>query len=111
MSADEKSAPGFVLSDEPRDPTDLPRIDFSTFVLSLAASGLMHLGLTPDPTRPDGERPEVSLPLARQSIETLQMLCEKTAGNLQDDEAKLLQSVLYELRMSYVRALKDQRKE
>lgn len=105
MSPDEKKDAGFVLSDAdaPRRPDDLPRIDFSTFVLSLAASGLMHLGLTPDPTRPEGERGEVSLPLARQSIDTLQMISEKTAGNLEDEEAKLLQSVLYELRMTYVR--------
>ena len=45
-----------------------------------------------------------NLPLARQTIDTLEMLEEKTRGNLDEQEAKLLESVLYELRMDFVRA-------
>ena len=80
---------------------DLPGIDFSTFVLSLATSALMHLGVVPES---EGGSAEKNLPLAQQTIDTLELLQEKTRGNLTDDETKLLQSVLYELRMSYVKA-------
>jgi hypothetical protein len=98
--------PGFVLHDTDAQAAEsaerLTRIDFSTFVISLAASGLHHLGMAESPQ--DGSAPERNLPLARQTIETLEMLEVKTAGNLEVEEAKLLQSVLYELRMSFVKA-------
>ena len=108
MSADESSSgPGFVLgeSGESRN-NELPRIDFSTFVLSLGASALLHLGLTPDPSQEGGEVGRVDLPLARQAIDTLEMIEEKTRGNLDEEESKLIQSVLYELRMHFVRVEK-----
>jgi len=96
---------GFTLEDPPRQGAEresLLSVDFSTFVLSLATSALYHMGLGPDPS---GETaPEKNLPLARQTIDTLEMLEEKTRGNLDDQEAKLLESILYELRMDFVRA-------
>ncbi len=79
---------------------DLPKIDFSTFILSLSTSALYHLGLVEDPQT--GERPEADLPMASQTIDTLQVLEEKTRGNLDEEEQKLLQSLLYELRMRFV---------
>ena len=79
----------------------LPRIDLSTFVLSLAASAMVQLGQAPGPEGEKRERPD--LPMARQVIDTLEMLAEKTRGNLDADEEQLLQSVLYEVRMTYVR--------
>ncbi len=99
----ETSGDGFTVGDPPSSPPGaLPRIDFSTFVLSLATSALYHLGMTEGPEgAPAGE---ANLPLARQTIDTLEMLQEKTRGNLDDDETKLLQSVLYELRMACVKA-------
>ena len=78
------------------------RLDFSTFVLSLATSGMLHLGVAP--LEEGGDPPEPNLPLAQQVIDTLDMLQDKTRGNLGDEESKLLQSVLYELRMSFVKA-------
>lgn len=80
----------------------LPPVDFSSFVLSLATSALYHLGLVPDPET--GKHPERDLPLARQTIDTLALLEEKTRGNLSEDELKLLSSVLAELRLRYVDA-------
>ncbi len=80
---------------------DLPGIDFSTLVLSLATSAMVHLGLVPES---EGGSTEKNLPLAQQTIDTLELLQDKTRGNLTDDETKLLQSVLYELRMGYVKA-------
>jgi hypothetical protein len=82
---------------------DLPKIDFATFALSLGTSALYHLGLVADPEtgQPTGE-PNVAL--ARQTIDTLEMLQEKTRGNLDTEEAHLLESLLYELRMRFVEA-------
>ena len=86
----------------PDDPAaELPGIDFSTLVLSLATSAMVHMGLVPEM---EGGQLEKNLPLAHQTIDTLAMLQEKTRGNLTDEETKLLQSVLYELRMGYVKA-------
>ena len=93
---------GFTVGDPPADPDSLPKIDFSTFILSLATSALYHLGMTEGPDGTPSGQP--NLPMARQTIDTLEMLQEKTRGNLGDDEAKLVQSVLYELRMAFVRA-------
>jgi hypothetical protein len=80
----------------------LPRIDFSTFLLSLAASAMVQLGLAPGPEGQKREAPD--LQMARHTIDTIEMLMEKTRGNLDADEERLLQSVLYEVRMSFVRA-------
>lgn len=79
---------------------DLPRIDFATFVLSLSTSALHHLGLVPDPeTNQPGP---VNKVFARQTIDTLELLQEKTRGNLDAEEERLLEGLLYELRMRYV---------
>ena len=77
----------------------LPTLDFATFVLSLNHSALMHLGDAPHPT---GEEPEKDLPLARQTIDLLGLLEEKTKGNLTGDEERLLTHVLFDLRMRFV---------
>jgi hypothetical protein len=78
----------------------LPKIDFSTFVLSLNSSALVQLGLIEDPA--SGEKTK-NLPLAKQTIDLLAMLEDKTRGNLTRDEDNILKSLLYELRMLYVK--------
>ena len=77
-----------------------PAIDFNTFVLSLSTSAVMHLGLA----APEGTQPQVNLPLAKQTIDLLSLLEEKTRGNLTGEEERLLQQVLFDLRMSFVGA-------
>ena len=78
----------------------LPRIDLSTFVLSLSTSALYQMGLV---AGPEGSKLEsVNLQLARQTIDTLEMLREKTRGNLDTEEAKLFDGLIYELRMRFV---------
>lgn len=77
----------------------LPEIDFPTFILSLATSAQVHLGVIPNPTT--GKK-ETDLPLAKQTIDILGVLDEKTKGNLSDEEARLLEHLLYDLRMMYV---------
>ncbi len=78
----------------------LPQIDFSTFVLSINSSALVQLGLIEDPST--GQKTK-NIPLAKQTIDILGMLEEKTNGNLTDDEANILKNILYELRMLYVK--------
>lgn len=81
-----------------------PPPTFATFVLSLSTSVLMHLGLV---QAEEGEAPgEPNLPLAKHSIDILEMIREKTQGNLDPDEARLLEGVLHDLRMRFVEASK-----
>jgi hypothetical protein len=74
-------------------------IDFSGFIISLGSNVLFHLGLA---EQADGEKGDVNLPLAKQTIGILAMLEAKTAGNLNEAEEKLLSGVLYQIRLSYV---------
>lgn len=76
-------------------------INFASFVFSIASSAFIHLGEEPDPL--SGEK-KVSLPMAKQTIDVLSILEEKTKGNLNQDEDHLLKNILYTLRMKYVEA-------
>jgi hypothetical protein len=82
----------------------LPAIDFATFVLSLSHSALVHLGDAPDPSE-GVARPDVTM--AKQTIDLLLVLQEKTAGNLTGEEERLLDQVLYDLRMRYVEVVRS----
>ncbi|HSO31842.1 MAG TPA: DUF1844 domain-containing protein [Labilithrix sp.] len=77
----------------------LPSIDFATFILSLSHGALMHLGEVPDP---ETNVTQVDLALAKQNVDILGLLEEKTKGNLTGDEERLLAQVLFDLRMRYV---------
>jgi hypothetical protein len=77
----------------------LPRVDFATFVLSLSHSALVHLGEAPNPETGNVEK---NLPLARQTIDLIAMLEEKTRNNLTGDEERLIGQILFDLRMRYV---------
>lgn len=77
----------------------MPAIDFPTFILSLASSAQVHLGILNNPATGTSEK---NLDLAKQTIDILGMLQEKTKGNLAKEEARLLEGVLYDLRMKYV---------
>ncbi|MFB3117533.1 MAG: DUF1844 domain-containing protein, partial [Myxococcota bacterium] len=81
-----------------------PAIDFSTFVLSLGTTALYQLGEFGDSESGAEGHDESNLPIARQTIDTLEMLTEKTRGNLTDTESKLLESILYEVHMKFVEA-------
>jgi hypothetical protein len=78
--------------------TALPPLDFSTFLLSLASSAMVNLGMVPPP---DGGTTHQDLPAAKQIIDILGILEEKTRGNLEQAEDKLLHSLLYDLRVHY----------
>ena len=81
----------------------MPEINFGTFIFSLSSSALYHLGELPDP---ETNQPTQDLPLAKQTIDILGMLKEKTKGNLEDEEERMLEGMLYDLRMRYVAAIK-----
>lgn len=78
----------------------LPAINFATFILSLNSSALAQLGLVADPVTDEKGK---NLPLAKQTIDLLSMLQEKTRGNLDPDEAAMLKTILYDLRILYVK--------
>lgn len=84
-------------------PGHLPPVDFSTFILSLSTSVLLHLGEIPDTqTQKTVKNPE----LARHTIDMIDMLKQKTKGNLTEREAGLLDNILYDLRIRYVNVIK-----
>jgi hypothetical protein len=86
----------------PEAPKDvpLPEITFAAFLISLSSSAFIHLGEIPDPTTGESKK---DLPLAKQTIDLLGMLREKTRNNLKEDEEKLFDHLLYDLRLHYVR--------
>ena len=76
-----------------------PPIDFNTFVASLSASAAFHLGLMPDP---ETNVTNLNIPMARQTIDILQMIREKTLGNLNPDEQHHIDVILYDLKMRFL---------
>lgn len=84
--------------------TNLPPVNFITFLLSLAGSAHVALGLVPNPQT---NKTEKNLPLAKQTIDLLEVLKEKTKGNLTKDEEELFEHLLFELRMKYVEENKE----
>lgn len=81
----------------------MAKIDFTTFILSVSTAAYMGLGLVPTE---EGKSPKVDLELARQNIDLLELIFEKTKGNLTPEESKLLESMLFETRMKFLEAQK-----
>ena len=82
--------------------TDAPHtgpVDFGTFVLSLGSSALVHLG---EIQHPETAEAKENLALARQTIDLLAMLEEKTKGNLSAEEERFLRDLLADLRLKFV---------
>ena len=111
---EEKKAQEKPSSEEPKEPAPeeaagpgedqedyvLPEINFPTFIFSLNTSVLVHLGVIEDPSTGNKTK---NLSLAKQTIDILGMLEEKTRGNLTDDEGAMLKNILYDLRIIYVK--------
>ena len=86
-------------SSQQQEPQQPFKIDFSTFVMSLTSSAFYHLG---DIADPETGKTETNLPAVQQTIDMLLMLRDKTQGNLTEEEAKLLEQLIYELQMKFV---------
>lgn len=82
------------MSDEKRE------IDFYTFVLSLGSSAFVHLGDAPHPEAGEAGKPDLAI--AKQTIDILAMLRDKTRGNLTPEEERFLENLLTDLRFRYV---------
>lgn len=78
----------------------LPEINFASFLISLSSSAFIHLGDMPNPVTGETEK---NLPMAKQTIDLLGLLREKTRNNLLEEEEKLFDHLLYDLRMRYVK--------
>jgi Domain of unknown function (DUF1844) len=87
-------------ADAERTQAPFPQINFPTFIASLNASALVHLGVIEDPVSGKAEK---NLPMAKQTIDILSMLQQKTAGNLTTEEDSMLKSILYDLRILFVK--------
>ena len=81
----------------------LPEINFSTFVIGLSTQALMHLGEIGNPI---SGKVETDVPVAKHMIDILGMLKDKTRGNLNASEDRLMEDILFDLRMKYVEAVK-----
>ncbi|MBN2284179.1 MAG: DUF1844 domain-containing protein [Deltaproteobacteria bacterium] len=82
----------------------LPEVNFATFILSLHTSALFHFGELPDPVTNERRK---NIAAAKQTIDIVDMLKKKTQGNLEEEEQHLIDGVLYELRMRYVKEAKE----
>ncbi len=80
-------------------------LDFGGFVISLGTSGMLHLGKFEDPETGEST---IDLPAARNIIQILTMLEKKTRGNLEGEEKQLIDSLIYDLRLAYVEAMRTQ---
>ncbi len=97
---DEQQKTGAKPDSETAEGAPLPAINFATFIFSLNSSALVQLGMMEDPLT--GQKTK-NLPLAKQTIDILSMLEEKTRGNLNADETAMLKNILYDLRIFYVK--------
>ena len=80
------------------------KIDFTTFMMSLASSAYCSMGLIPNPI---SNKIDKNLVVARQQIDLIELLKEKTKGNLEKQEEQVLESILYQLHLSYVKVSEE----
>lgn len=90
---------------EPRDPYGDESPGFETLVSYLSTTAMFQLGVLPGPS---GEHIPADFPNAKRTLDLLEVLQEKTRGNLSADESRLLEDVLYELRVTFVEMQKRQ---
>ncbi len=91
------------IKEEPteEETTNMPEVNFTTFISSFAMQAMVFLGMIPNPVT---NKVEKELNQAKYMIDTINMLEEKTKGNLTKEEQELFKAVLYDLRVKYVEA-------
>ena len=90
---------------DPEEVQQLPPVDFISYLANLVETGRLYLDGIPNP---ETEEVVINLPLVKHIIDTIEMLEEKTKGNLTAPEANFLSNTLYELRMNYIRTVSRQ---
>lgn len=83
-------------------------IQFLNVIFMFSSAAFQHLGEIPDPV---SNEKKVDLEAAKYSIDTIEVLQKKTKGNLTDKESKIIDEVLYNLRMKYLEVCKKEKKE
>ena len=89
-------------SEKSKGPQQLPPPSFSLLVATFASQAMVAFGKVPDPI--DGKT-EIRLELARHAIDMLDILEQKTKGNLTADEAAMLEGILHQLRLEFMEAM------
>jgi hypothetical protein len=91
-----------ILQDIPEEDLEgyLPEVNFMNLILSLSTTAMFHFGDYPDPSSGKAAK---NLAAAKHTIDNIGMLKTKTEGNLDDNEKALIDAVLFELRMRYVK--------
>ncbi len=102
-----KDAPGEAQAASREEAGPQPEIDFMSFIISLATTAQISLGNIPNPQTNKTER---TLPAAKQMIDIIAMLKEKTKGNVSEQEQVMLDNALFNLRMQYVKAVEEKNK-
>jgi len=100
--ADKSDRPPKEAAAHEREEAPLPEMNFASFIFSLSTTAMYHFGDFPDPVTKESRR---NLPAAKQTIDILSILRTKTEGNLDEGEKEMLDGVLYELRMRYVKEI------
>ncbi len=85
------------------DARTIPEASFSNFILSLNAQALVFLGALP---HPETNKIESNILMAKHTVDILEILKEKTRGNLTEEEQKLLDDILFRLKLIYVEVQK-----
>ncbi len=103
---DSGSAEGVTIDAVGGEPVDdtLPPPDFTTFIYSLSTTALMQMG---EIDNPETNKKDTNYQLAKHTIDLLDMLKEKTKNNLTEDESKLMEGVLYDLRICYCKIVEQ----
>lgn len=83
---------------------ELPKIDLTTFILSISSAAFMGLGIAPSP---QGGELQIDLEMARQNIDLLELMYEKTRGNRTPEEDRLIEQLLFETRLKFVEKQKE----
>ncbi len=106
MPKEQEGPTGFQMHETSAE-SSAPKIDFTTLVISLSTSAMMHMRVTGEDAADVNPGEPANLELARQTIDILDMLQAKTQGNLEAAESELLVNVLHDLRIHYVNASKS----
>ncbi|MFH1905501.1 MAG: DUF1844 domain-containing protein [bacterium] len=95
-----------VVEDKKKEEFKMPplEVNFMMFITSLSMQAMMSLGLYPNPVT---KKEEKNLDAAKYTIDTIAMIQEKTKGNLTSEESRLMDNILYDLRMKYIESSKE----